>query len=114
MFHTQGDFNHVPYEECTFDKVYAIEATCHSDDLSKVYGEAYRVLKPGGMFAVYEWAMTSAYDPENAHHVKLKEDILVSIDDVTNFGVNSAYKVGDGRCLIDRHELRVSTGRRYI
>lgn len=72
----KGDFNNMPFEDDTFDKAYAIEATCHSDDLSKVYGEIFRVLKPGGLFAVYEWVLTNRYDPENAYHRKLKDDIM--------------------------------------
>jgi len=73
----QGDFNNLPFEDNTFDKAYAIEATCHSDDLSKVYGQVCRVLKPGGLFAVYEWVLTDRYDPANPRHRKLKEDIMV-------------------------------------
>jgi hypothetical protein len=30
--------------------------------------EIYRVLKPGGLFAGYEWLSTAAYNPENKEH----------------------------------------------
>lgn len=72
----KGDFCNAPFKEATFSKIYAIEATCHAPDLAKVYGEAYRLLKPGGLFAFYEWIMTDKYDPENAYHNKIKRDIL--------------------------------------
>lgn len=74
----KGNFCNAPFASETFDKAYAIEATCHAaPDLKGVYGEIYRLLKPGGYFACYEWIMTDNYDPQNAYHKKIKEDILV-------------------------------------
>ncbi|PLB52027.1 S-adenosyl-L-methionine-dependent methyltransferase [Aspergillus steynii IBT 23096] len=52
----------------SFDRAYAIEATCYAPDLTAVYGEAFRVLKPGGVFAVYEVALTERYDDQCAEH----------------------------------------------
>lgn len=75
----KADYHHMPYDEGHFDKVYAIEATCHSPELSRVYSEVYRVLKPGGLFASYEWITTDKYDPSNRYHRKLKADILVRV-----------------------------------
>lgn len=57
--------------------VYAIEATCHSYSKEKVYGEAFRVLKPGGLFGVYEWAMTDKYNASNPEHKQVKEGVEV-------------------------------------
>ena len=57
--------------------VYAIEATCHACSREKAYGEAFRVLKPGGMFAVYEWAMNDKYNDSNPEHKQVKEDVEV-------------------------------------
>ena len=68
----------MPYRDGHFDKVYCIEATCHSPTLLAVYTEVFRVLKPGGMFAVYEWIMTDKYKSSDPYHKKLKADILVS------------------------------------
>ena len=42
-----------------------IEATCHAPDAAACYGEIFRVLKPGGVFASYEWCLTDKYDPNN-------------------------------------------------
>jgi sterol 24-C-methyltransferase len=72
----KGDFNKMPFEDNTFDGAYAIEATCHSEDLTKVFSEVCRVLKPGGIFAVYDWVMTDKFDPDNAYHRFLKDNIL--------------------------------------
>ena len=46
------------FPDNSFDAVYAIEATVHAPKLEGVYGEIFRVLKPGGVFGVYEWLMT--------------------------------------------------------
>jgi len=71
----KGDFMHIPAEDGGFDAAYAIEATCHAPDRVGVYSEIFRILKPGGTFATYEWAMTDTYDPRNPTHVALKQGI---------------------------------------
>ena len=68
----QGDFMALPFDEESFDAVYAIEATVHAPTLEGVYSQIYRVLKPGGVFGVYEWVMTDAYDNDNIEHRKLR------------------------------------------
>lgn len=75
MDFVKGDFMNMEFEPNTFDKVYAIEATCHAPKLEGVYGEIYKVLKPGGIFAVYEWVMTENYDETNAEHRKIAYEI---------------------------------------
>ncbi len=72
---TQGDFQNQPWPDKTFDAAYEIEATCHSPDRVRTYGEVARVLKPGAYFAGYEWVMTDKYDPKNKDHVRVKEGI---------------------------------------
>jgi len=73
----QGDFMKLPFEDNSFDAVYAIESTCHAPDRNGVYGEIMRVLKPGGIFACYEWCLTDKFDPKSEHHQKIKKDIEV-------------------------------------
>ena len=46
-----SDFMDVKAPDESFDAVYSIEATCCAPDKTGVYGEAYRILKPGGCFA---------------------------------------------------------------
>lgn len=43
-----------------------------------VYSEIYRVLKPGGVFACYEWCLTDKYDASNEKHRKIKKQIEVT------------------------------------
>lgn len=65
----------IPFPDNTFDAVYAIEATVHAPSLEKVYAEIARVLKPGGRFGVYEWAMTDKFDPSVQKHVSIRSGI---------------------------------------
>ena len=73
----KGDFMNMEFDPNSFDKVYAVEATCHAPNLEKCYKEIYKVLKPGGVFAVYEWVMTEKYDENNAEHRKTAYDIEI-------------------------------------
>ena len=72
----QGDFMQLPPEfAALFDGAYAIEATCHAPDRTACYRQVYQTLKPGAVFCLYEWCMTSRFDPTNPRHVTLKKDI---------------------------------------
>ncbi|KAF7559942.1 hypothetical protein G7046_g4210 [Stylonectria norvegica] len=71
----QGDFMNLPFPDASFDAVYAIEATVHAPSLQGVYSEIFRVLKPGGVFGVYEWLMTEKYDNDNLEHRRIRLDI---------------------------------------
>jgi sterol 24-C-methyltransferase len=71
------------FPENTFDAVYAIEATVHAPSLEGIYSQIFRVLKPGGVFGVYEWLMTDAYDNDNPHHREIRLGIEVG-DGISN------------------------------
>ncbi|KAF2649369.1 sterol 24-C-methyltransferase [Lophiostoma macrostomum CBS 122681] len=69
----KGDFMDMPFSDNTFDAVYAVEATVHAPSLVSAYAEIFRVLKPGGLFGVYEWVMMAdKFDPSNTDHVALR------------------------------------------
>ena len=65
------------FPDNSFDAVYAIEATVHAPKLVGVYSEIHRVLKPGGVFGVYEWLMTDNYDNSNVEHRNIRLGIEV-------------------------------------
>nr|CAD1844787.1 unnamed protein product [Ananas comosus var. bracteatus] len=65
-----GNFLEMPFEDASFDAAYSIEATCHAPHLEDVYGEIFRVLKPGGMYVTYEWVTTPLYRADDAGHVE--------------------------------------------
>jgi sterol 24-C-methyltransferase len=47
----KADFMKVDKPDNTYDAIYAIEATCHAPTKLGIYGEIFRLLKPGGYFA---------------------------------------------------------------
>lgn len=59
----------------SFDAAYSIEATCCAPDKTSIYGEVFRLLKPGSQFAAYEYCMTDRFDPQDPHHLQIKADI---------------------------------------
>lgn len=94
----QGDFLNLPFENNSFDAVFAVEATVHAPRKEVVYGEAFRVVKPGGMFCMYEWVMTDKWDPKSAEHNEIKRiieegDAIPSLDTVETT-VSACKKVG--------------------
>eukprot|EP00624_Nannochloropsis_granulata_P001411 evm.model.NODE_1688_length_16549_cov_34.402924.2 len=73
----QGDFQTLSdqWGEESFDAAFAVEATCHSPDKTKCFSEVLKILKPGGLFANYEWIVTDKYSPSNPTHTRIKEGI---------------------------------------
>jgi SAM-dependent methyltransferase len=62
-------------QDDAFDAVYQIEATCHAPDQVGCYREILRVLKPGALFAGYEWCGTDKFDRSNPEHAKIIAEI---------------------------------------
>ena len=80
------DFLAVDAPDESFDAVYSIEATCCAPDKLSIYGEVFRLLKPGARFGVYEFCMTDRFDSQDPIHLKLKADLqlgggLLNIDE---------------------------------
>ena len=78
------------FPDNSFDMVYAIEATVHAPSLEGVYSQIFRVLKPGGVFGVYEWLMTDAYDNGNPHH----REVRLGIEQ--GDGISNMVRVSEG------------------
>jgi arsenite methyltransferase len=49
-----GDFQNLDFEIQTFDLLFEVESICHATDMRLTLSEAYRVLKPGGRFIVFD------------------------------------------------------------
>ncbi|KAI9721073.1 MAG: Delta(24)-sterol C-methyltransferase [Candelaria pacifica] len=87
---TKGDFMQMSFPDNSFDAVYAIEATVHAPSLEGVYSQIFRVLKPGGVFGVYEWFMTENYNNDNPHHRETR--LAIEQGD----GISNMVKVSEG------------------
>lgn len=57
-----ADFHSLPFDDDSFDVVYAQEAICHSPDPLKVLGEAMRVLRSGGRLVLAEYILAGDGD----------------------------------------------------
>ena len=69
------DFRDIDAPDDSYDAVYSIQSTCCVPDVTDVYAEAFRVLKPGGCFATYEYSLTDRFDADNAEHQRIKDDL---------------------------------------
>ena len=49
------------FQDSSFDVVYAIETIVHASDKTPVFREVYRVLKPGGVFLVFDYVLSAPY-----------------------------------------------------
>ena len=106
------DFLHVDSPDDSFDAIYAIEATCCAPDKLSVYGEAFRLLKPGACFGVYEFCLTDRFDGQDPFHLKIKADIelgggLLEIDDRQT--IDSALR-SVGFQVLETRDLSVQAG----
>ncbi len=109
----KADFMNIPVPDNTYDAVYQIEATCHAPDAVKCYAEIFRVLKPGGVFASYEWCLTEEYDPKNEKHKQIRQDILLgnglptarSCKDVSNAMKKAGFKLEEEEDLVKTSDV---------
>ena len=82
-------------DENTFDAGYAIESTCHAQDKRRAFAEIFRVLKPGARLWGQEMCLTNSFDPDNARHEWLKQELMrgIALHDIATFSnVNDALE----------------------
>jgi SAM-dependent methyltransferase len=68
----QGDGGRLPYDDGSFDGAIAQHVTMNVADRPRFFGEAWRVLRPGGFFALTEHGLGPAGGPH--HPVPWSED----------------------------------------
>lgn len=106
----QGDFTTTPFEDNTFDAIYTIEAMVHVTDRSHAYAEAYRILKPGGLFLNIDWVMTDRYVPKNIEHRAIKRGIehgdglpdLITLERNNQYYTNTKFEIVEETDLTER------------
>ena len=106
------DFLNVDAPDESFDAIYDIEATCHAPDKVSIFGEVFRLLKPGACFAGYEYCLTDRFDAHDPHHLKIKADIqlvgsLLEIADQQT--VDDALR-SVGFEVLETRDLSIQTG----
>ena len=72
-----GDYMHIDAPDGSFDRAYAIESMPHATDKAAAFAEAWRILKPGGLFASYDWCVTSKFAQADADHSFIKSEIML-------------------------------------
>jgi len=71
-----SDYMQIPDEDDRYDAAIAIESMPHAPDKVAAFREILRVLRPGACFAGYEWCLTEHFDPDDADHLRIKNDIM--------------------------------------
>uniref|UniRef100_A0AC34GRP8 SAM-dependent methyltransferase Erg6/SMT-type domain-containing protein n=1 Tax=Panagrolaimus sp. ES5 TaxID=591445 RepID=A0AC34GRP8_9BILA len=71
----EGDCHHMPFEDSSKDAAYAIYALKYFVDLDPILKEVSRILKPKGLFVIYDLVKTEKYDENNAEHKKTIEGL---------------------------------------
>ena len=72
-----ANYMQIPEEDNCYDAAFAIESMPHAPDKVGAFREVLRVLRPGACFAGYEWCLTEHFDPDDAEHLRVKNDIEV-------------------------------------
>jgi len=107
----QGDFMKMEkFDSNSFDAAYAIEATCHAPDRSSCYREIFRVLKPGSIFACYEWCLTDMYNSEDPSHRLIKKQIEEGdgLPDLAHTSICSKALVEAGFELLEEKDMALT------
>ena len=69
-----ADFVDLPFDDASFDRVYAIGSTCHAPERTRVFKELFRVLKPGGLFVADETVLTDRFDAADPGHQRIRRE----------------------------------------
>lgn len=65
----EGDcMKRFPLEDDAHDAAYAVYALKYLPDLGPVMREIHRILKPGGLFVIYDLCKTPEYDQNSEEH----------------------------------------------
>ena len=64
----QQDYSNLSqFADNSVDVVYAFETIVHNTDKEKIYREVFRVLKPGGVVVVFDYALAARLETYDAH-----------------------------------------------
>jgi len=72
-----ANYMEIPEENESYDVAYAIESMPHAPDKTAAFREAWRILRPGGLFAGYDWCVTEDFIPTDEEHIRIKRGIML-------------------------------------
>lgn len=110
IYNVCGDVHYLPFMEKTFDYVLIFSCFPHFDDKAKVFAEANRVLKNGGIVSV---AHLMSREELNSMHNDIedvvKEDRLPDAEKMIDYAQNGGFEIIE---LIDKTGLYIFTVRK--
>lgn len=74
----QGDYAALPFDDASFDAAYAVYSFKYATSLERTFSEVFRVLRPGGLFLVYDMVKADTFDERNPEHVRLLDQFAYS------------------------------------
>lgn len=98
----QGDYSDLSQiADNSMDVAFAFETVVHNTDKEKIYREVFRVLKPGGVMIVYDYALSAAYNTFDAHTQKAialiskgcASAMIESLDELNSHYTNSGLTI---------------------
>ena len=96
------DYSSIPQlADNSVDVCYAFETIVHNTDKEKIYREVYRVLKPGGVMIIYDYALASRleeYEPTIQLAIALVSkggaaDMIESLEELNTHYTNCGFTI---------------------
>ena len=108
----QSDFMKIDTPDDAFDAAYAIESTVHTADKAGVFGEVFRVLRPGSCFAAYEYCLTDRFDAGDVLHQQIKAELELggALSDIAHPRQIDSALAQVGFELLEAKDLSVNPG----
>ena len=98
----EQDYSSIPQlADNSVDVCYAVETIVHNTDKEKIYREVNRVLKPGGVMIIYDYALASSfesYDPKIQMAITLTAKggsaaLFESLDELNTHYTNCGFEI---------------------
>ena len=93
----EGDYNNTPFEDGSFDVIWALESHCHTDQKAAFYTEAARLLKIGGRLVMADLFLSPplSINDENRLKLGLTHWAIPNLDDINTHNIH-ALQAGFG------------------